>query len=181
MKLRDAIQEKIVRYLTRPFRRSATLEFKKTLKKSARLIVVLPASPAHRIAPRTMRQLESAFPSGRFTFIHPGAPSGSGEADYGRPVLFLHLKKSTVGQIANSQVMSGLNLQSFDTLLDLDPEFSLVGVYLARKTGFPLCIGFAKPHSDFYYNLIFSSGSGGPIDDRVSGLLRFLKSFASRG
>jgi hypothetical protein len=180
MTLRDRIQEKIVRSFTRPFRRTVPLEFKKTLKKSARLLVVLPASAGHRLTARTMRQMDSVFPSGRFTFIHPGAPAGSGETDFGRPVLYLHLRKNTVGQIRNSQVMAGLNLQAFDTLLDLDPDFSLVGVYLARRMGAPLCIGFAKPHGDRYYNLLFSAPSGTPIDERVSELFRFLKSFVAR-
>jgi hypothetical protein len=181
MTLRDAIQEKIIRSFVRPFGRTVPLEFKKALKKSARLLVVLPASSALQIAPKTMRQMESVFPSSRFTFIHPGSPAGSGEKDYGRPILYLHLKKNTVGQLRKSHVMSGLNLQSFDTLLDLDPEFSLVGAYLARKVGFPLCIGFTKPFSSRYYNLLFTGRSESSIDDRVSELFRFIKSFVSRG
>lgn len=180
MTLRDQIQERIVRSFTRPFSRTVPLEFKKTLKKSARLLVVLPASAANRITARTMRQLDAVFPSGRFTFICPGAPDGSGGPDPGKPVLYLHLRKNTVGQIRGSQVLAGLNLGAFDTLLDLDPDFSLTAFYLARKMGYPLCIGFNKPAADRYYNLLFTGSSQSPFDERVSELFRFLKSFVSR-
>ncbi len=180
MNLRDQIQERIVRSFTRPFARTLPLEFKKTLKKSARLLVVLPAAAGHKLTARTMRQLDAVFPAGRFTFISPGAPDGSGGPDLGRPVLYLHLKKNTINQIRSSQVLAGLNLGAFDTLLDLDPDFSLTAIYLARKLGYPLCIGFNKPCADRYYNLLFTGPSAAPADERVSELFRFLKSFVSR-
>lgn len=180
MTLREQIQERIVRSFTRPFQRTAPLEFKKALKKSSRLLVVLPASAVHRLTARTLRQLDAVFPAGRFTFINPGAPGGTGGPDPGRPVLYLHLKKNAVGQIRRSQVLAGLNLGAFDTLLDLDPDFSLTAIYLAKKMAYPLCIGFNKPAADRYYNLLFTGSSQSPFDERVSELFRFLKSFVSR-
>jgi hypothetical protein len=165
------------------------VDFKKTLKKSSRLLIVMPALENHRILPKTVKTLDAAFPSSRFTWLHPGrgigthpgAPAGAEKQGLNHPVLFLHLKKQTIGQLKKSQVLSGLAREPFDALLDLDPEFSLVGIYLAKLRQFPLCIGFMKPFSSRYYNIQYKASPEATYDEKLLGLFRFIKSFVSRG
>jgi hypothetical protein len=181
MNLRNSISEMRVRFFINPFRTTDPVDFKKTLKKSSRLLVVMPALENHRILPKTLKQLEAAFPSSRFTWIHPGASAGREKQGPDHPVLFLHLKKQTLGQLRKSQVLSGLDREPFDALLDLDPEFSLVGIYLAKRRRFPISIGFVKPHSNRYYNIQYKAAQESTYDEKLAGLFRFIKSFVSKG
>jgi len=189
MNLRNSISEMRVRLFINPFHATDPVDFKKTLKKSSRLLVVMPALENYRMLPKTLKQLEAAFPSSRFTWIHPGRSLGmnpgasAGGEKHGpdRPVLFLHLKKQTVGQLRKSQVLSGLDREPFDALLDLDPEFSLVGIYLAKLRRFPISIGFVKPHSNRYYNIQYKAAPESTYDEKLAGLFRFIRSFVSKG
>jgi hypothetical protein len=188
MTLRDSIAEKHVRFFINPFHTPDPVDFKKTLKKSSRLLIVMPALENHRILPKTLKNLDVAFPSSRFTWIHPGrsigrypgASAGVDKQGLNHPVLFLHLKKQTVGQLKKSQVLSGLDREPFDALLDLDPEFSLVGIYLAKLRRFPLSIGFMKPFSSRYYNIQYKAVPEATYDEKLNGLFRFIKSFVSK-
>jgi hypothetical protein len=180
MTLRNSISEMRVRFLINPFQTTDAVDFKKTLKKCSRILVLMPARTNHRIMPRALKPLEAAFPSSRFTWIHAGASPGPEHPDLSHPVLYLHLKKQTVGQLKKSQVLAGLRREQFDALLDLDPEFSLVGIYLAKQRGFPLSIGFSKPFADRYYNIQYNASSESTYDEKLTGLFRFLKSFVSK-
>jgi hypothetical protein len=180
MTLRDSISEKRVRFFINPFQKPDMVDFKKTLKKSSRILILMPAQTNHRIVPKGMKHLEAAFPSGRFTWIHPGSSPGRQDRDLNHPVLYLHLKQQTVGQLKKSQVLAGLGREPFDALLDLDPEFSLVGIYLAKLRRFPLSIGFSKPFGGRYYNILYNASSEATYEEKLSGLLRFLKSFISK-
>ena len=181
MTLRNSIAERQVRFFINPFYAQDPVDFKKTLKKSSRILVVMPALENHRILPKTLKNLEAAFPSSRFTWIHPGASIGAEEQGLNHPVLFLHLKKQTVGQLKKSQVLSGLDREPFDALLDLDPEFSLVGIYLAKLRRFPLSIGFVKSFSSRYYNIQYNAAPEATYDEKLLGLFRFIRSFVSKG
>ena len=197
MTLRNSIAEKRVRFFINPFHSPDPVDFKKTLKKSSRILIVMPADANHRIAPRVLKHLEAAFPSSRFTWIHPGASPGmnpgrgSGmnpdasagpeKQDLDHPVLYLHLKRKTLGQLKKSQVLSGLGRENFDALLDLDPEFSLAGIYLAKLRRFPISIGFEKPYSGRYYNIQYNGSPEATYEEKLSGLFRFIKSFVSKG
>jgi hypothetical protein len=189
MTLRDSIAERRVRYFINPFQKPDVVDFKKTLKKASRILIVMPAGTNHRIVPRALKHLDAAFPASRFTWIHPGryagmnpgASSGLESRDLNHAVLYLHLKKQTVGQLKKSQVLSGLGREHFDALLDLDPEFSLVGIYLSKLRRFPLNIGFSKPFSGRYYNILYNASHEATYEEKLSGLFRFLKSFISKG
>jgi hypothetical protein len=189
MTLRNSIAEKRVRFFINPFHAPDPVDFKKTLKKSSRILIVLPALENHRILPKTLKSLEGAFPSSRFTWIHPGrsiggypgASSGVEKQGLNHPVLYLHLKKQTVGQLKKSQVLSGLGREPFDAMLDMDPDFSLVGIYLAKLRRFPLSIGFVKPFSSRYYNIEYKAAPEATYDEKLAGLFRFIKSFVSKG
>ena len=181
MTLRDSIAEWRVRCFINPFQKPDVVDFKKTLKKSSRILIVMPAGTNHRIVPRALKHLDAAFPASRFTWIHPGASSGLENRDLNHAVLYLHLKKQTVGQLKKSQVLTGLGREHFDALLDLDPEFSLVGIYLSKLRRFPLSIGFSKPFSGRYYNILYNASREATYEEKLSGLFRFLKSFISKG
>jgi len=189
MTFRNSIAEIRVRFFVNPFHSPDPVDFKKTLKKSSRILIVMPAGANHRITPRTVKHLEAAFPSSRFTWVHPGrstgrnpgVPAEAEKQDLNHPVLYLHLKRQTLGQLKKSQVLSGLGRENFDALLDLDPEFSLAGIYLAKLRRFPICIGFTKPHSGRYYNIQYNASPEATYEEKLSGLFRFIKSFVSRG
>jgi hypothetical protein len=181
MTLRNSISEKHVRFFINPFHAPDPVDFKKTLKKSSRLLIVMPALENLKILPKTLKNLEAAFPSSRFTWIHTGASAGPENQGLSHPVLFLHLKKQTIGQLKKSQVLSGLDREPFDAMLDLDPEFSLVGIYLAKLRRFPLSIGFMKPFSGRYYNIQYNAAPEATYDEKLAGLFRFIKSFVSKG
>jgi hypothetical protein len=180
MTLRESIAEKQVRFLVNPFKSPDIVDFKKTLKKSSRILILMPESAGHRIVPKAMKHLETAFPSSRFTWIHPGASPGRPDRDMNHPVLYLHLKKQTVGQLRKSQVLAGIGREAFDALLDLDPEFSLVGIYLAKLWRFPLSIGFLKPFCGRYYNFLYNPSNEATYEEKLTGLFRFLKTFVSK-
>jgi hypothetical protein len=189
MNLRNSIAEIRIRFFINPFHARDPVDFKKTLKKSSRILIVMPAGTNHRIVPRALKLLEAAFPSSRFTWIHPGvspgmnpgASAGPEKQDLNHPVLYLHLKRQTLGQLKKSQVLSGLGRENFDAMFDLDPEFSLAGIYLAKLRRFPICIGFSKPCSGRYYNFQYNASPEATYEEKLSGLFRFIKSFVSKG
>jgi hypothetical protein len=180
MSLRNSIEEKIVRFAVNPLFKAKPLDFKKTLKNASRILILLPSSAAHRMVPKAFKQIEIVFQDKRLTFVHSGQPSQAEKQNLKHPVIYLHLKRQSVWQLRKSRVLSDVVREHFDILLDLDPEFNLTGIFLAKRRPFSLCIGLSKPCIDRYYNVQYNGSLDAAYDEKWSGLFRFLKSFMTK-
>jgi hypothetical protein len=79
-----------------------------------------------------------------------------------------------------SQVLLSCIKGSYDVLLDLDPEFSLVGFYLARLKSNLFSIGLAKSFSGRYYHILYNGAQDANYEEKLSCLLKVLKGFTAR-
>jgi hypothetical protein len=180
MSLRNSIEEKIVRFTVNPLLKAKPIDFKKTLKNASRILILLPSSADHRMAPKTVKQIESLFQGCHLTFVHSGQPFQAEKQNLNHPVIYLHLKRQSVWQLRKSHVLSDVGREQFDLMLDLDPEFNLTGIFLAKRRPFPLSIGLSKPFIGRYYNVQYNGSLSAAYDEKWSGLFRFLKSFMTK-
>jgi hypothetical protein len=180
MSLKNSIEEKIVRFLVNPFFKPTPLDFKKTLKNASRILILLPTSEANRIYPKTVKQIETVFQGRHLTLVHSCHPPQMEKQNLNHPVIYLHLKRQSVWQLKKSRVLSDVVREQFDVLLDLDPEFNLTGIFLAKRRPFSVCIGLSKSYISRYYNIQYNGSLDAAYDEKLSGLFRFLKSFMTK-
>jgi hypothetical protein len=180
MNLKNSIEERMVRYFVNPLIKLKPVDFKKTLKKASRILIILPSSTGYHVYPKTIKQVETVFQGSHLTLIHSGQPLHSEKQNLSHPVIYLHVKKQSLWQLKNSPVLSAVSREQFDVLLDMDPEFNLAGIYLAKRRPFLLCIGLSKPLVGRYYNLLYNGSPEATYEEKLSGLFRFLKSFTAK-
>ena len=174
------IQEKWIRFLIHPFWKPGAIDFKKALKKASRILVVLPSSSSNRIYSKILKQIEGVFQGSHMVFIDPGSVPQTENQQLSHAILYLHMKRQTFRQLRKSHVLTNFSRETYDMLLDLDPDFSLVGFYIARLNRLSLTAGFSKPCSDRYYNIQYKGSAESTYEEKCLGLIRFLKAFTSR-
>jgi hypothetical protein len=180
MGLVNGAREKWIRFFINPFQKREPLDFKKTLKKASRILILLPASDANRVTPRILSQAETAFPGSLITLVHPGSGGPSEGKTLSHPVLYLHMNNRGIRQLLRSQVLMSCARDPYDLLFDLDPDFNPVGYYLARLKPGMVSVGFVKPYSARYYRIQYNASKEANFEEKASCLFQFMKGFVPR-
>ena len=179
MTLKQYIQQTIVSLWIRPFAKEKPLEFRTALKQAGRILVLLP--PADRVLlGKALDQIASLFPGRDITALHPGLEDTASRKSVALPIHYLNLKKESIRALSKSAALGKLVKRRFDLFLDLNPAYSLLGIYLCRRARAPVRIGFEKPQSHRFYNFVYESTCNGRYADALSGLTQFLGSLVSR-
>jgi len=168
---------KILQIFFRPFAGQNSISFKTQFRNSRKILVIWPDTGIHPATEEHFRKIRDLFArrsvvvlingacdggsvSKLLSCIHPDLPPNAG------------LKK-----IMKSEKIRSLCTQKFDCLIDLNPRADLAAFYLCRRLDAPLRIGFVKPGSDAFYNLVFAARSEDAFESRLDGLWIFLRSF----
>jgi len=170
------IQEKWIRYFVPPFRGSESVDFKNTLRKAKEILVLLSSTPEEEKDFKVLKSLMAIFPNAHFTFLSLNSnvqmPKSLSSASF--IVLPPH---STIWQFQGSTILSQVLQEKIDLFFDLDPQFTLLGIYLARRLSPKVSISLVKPYSDLYYTVQYHGDWKMPFSKRWLSFFRFLRTF----
>lgn len=170
------IQEKWIRYFVPPFQRYECVDFKHVLKTAKHILVLLSSVPKEEKDSKVLKSLTSIFPNAQFTFLSlNGNVSNPKNLSFAKYVTLFSY--SNVWQLESSAVLSQVLEKKIDLFFDLDPHFTLVGIYLARRLSPKVSISLVKPYSDVYYTIQYHGDLEKPFSKQWLSFFRFLRSF----
>jgi hypothetical protein len=175
MTLSDTFGEKWIRFFIHPLKADGPLSFQTQLNKSKSAVLACPPGNSVRTHRETVLQILSLF-NNRGVIVCDDAGESIKTLGFPSSVRMLTVPKMSRWQMLRSGIFKELNGR-YDTCIDLDPDYSLRHILLARVCSSPLRIGFAKERSDAYYNLQYSGQPGETYEKRLAGMHRFLKQF----
>ena len=132
----------------------------------------------------TLLKFIKLFPRQNVTVLHPGLKKYNPEQNkiqlaLHHPVISPNIPKQNLWSILRSKSLKELTQQKFDVLLDLDPDFSLLNIYLCLRLHPPIRISFSKSKINWIYNFQYNEKPGTPYNDKLTGLLQFLQNLIS--
>ena len=184
MTLQEIISRGLMRFFVPPISRNQTVDFKTHLKEAARVLISCPDGKEIFCCSATVAKFANLFPREGLIILCPNVEKYSIEKYklqqlLNSPIHFPDVTKHSLWSIFKSRTLKQLEQNHFDLLLDLNPHFSLLNLYLCRLLRPPLRIGFAKPHSKRLYNLQYNGKPGTSYGNKLEGLLRLLQSLLS--
>lgn len=176
MNLGNWIQEKWIRYLVPPFRGAESVDFKLCLRTAKRILVLLSSVPEEEKDFRLLKSLTGIFPNAHFTFLFLNSNIPKPKSLSSASFIFLP-PHSTVWKLQNSTILSQVLQEKIDLFFDLDPQFTLLGIYLARRLSPKMSISLVKPYSDVYYTVQYHGDWKVPSPKQWLSFFRFLRTF----
>jgi hypothetical protein len=180
MNIRQSINLKLIALLVQPFAKEKPFEFRSTFRDASRFLILYNGTDPGQLE-KILSSLQSVFPSGSFNVLRLAEaallqrrPSGSGISETA-----MKLPKQSYWTFTRSAELKTFIRKRFDVFLDLDSGTGLIGAYLCRAMRIPLRIGLDKPRSDQFYNFVYKGKSEASGEQKISGLIQFLKSFVS--
>lgn len=170
------IQEKWIRYFVPPFRGSESVDFKHTLRTAKEIFVLLSSGHEEEKDHRVLKSLMSIFPNAHFTFLSLNSSVPKSKSLSSASFIFLP-PHSTIWQLQSSKVLSQVLQERIDLFFDLDPHFTLLGIYLARRLYPKVSVSLVKPYSDVYYTVQYHGDWKMPFPKRWLSFFRFLRVF----
>ena len=184
MTLQETIGLRLIKLFVHPIPRDDPVDFKTRLKQATRVLISCPTGKEISCHSTIVAKFASLFPREGLVVLCPGSEKYSPEKYrierlLSYPITFPDIPKHSLWNLVRCKSLKQLNQHRFDALLDLDPDFSLLNVYLCRLLHSPVRIGFTKPHSNRLYNIQYNGKPGVPYAKRLEGLLQLLQSLLS--
>jgi ADP-heptose:LPS heptosyltransferase len=178
MGIRQFIDLKLITLLVDPFTKEKPFEFRSALRDASRFLVLYQGKDPVQLE-KTLTSLRSVFPEGGIHVLRladgpvlPRKPAGISETAIPVP-------KQTYWKLSRSEELKAFIRKRFDVFLDLDQGNSPAGAYLCRAMRIPVRIGMVKPQSEKFYNFVYNGKAEASSEQKIDGLIRFLKSFVS--
>jgi hypothetical protein len=175
MTLHDTIALSFIRCLIHPFVESKPVEYKSGLKKAQRILISCPAGEKGDLYGKSIEDFVALFKGKKVSVILPNRKVGMISAEKGPLDRSPGAIKFRLFRILKSRFILGLQTKKPDVLIDLDPNFNLLNIYLCRFLQTSLRIAFRKPQSHPFYNLQFDSDSDLSYPERREKLYQFLQ------
>jgi hypothetical protein len=179
MTLGDTFGEQWIRFFIHPLKADAPLSFRTQLTKSKSTILACPPGDSMRKHRELILQILALF-NNHGVIVCDDTGESVKALGYPSSVRLLPVPKMSRWQLLRSGIFKEIDGR-FDTIIDLDPNYSLRHILLTRICSAPLRIGFAKERSDAYYNLQYNGRPAEAYEKRLEGMHRFLKQFFSDG
>lgn len=179
MTLQETIFQGPIRFFMHPFSRNRPIDFKTHLKKTNRVLISCPPGKEHVSCSKAIAHITSLFPGEGLVVLYPDHEEIKTHPSPNNAIHFMNISEKYLWNIIRSRALKQLAQHRFDVLLDMDPEFSLLNIYLCRLLRPPVRICFPKPYSEHYYNLQYNGKPNTPYPQKLEGLFQFLQSLLS--
>jgi hypothetical protein len=184
MTVQQTISERIIQYFVHPISKDHPIHFRDHLKKATRILIVCPSDGKITAHSKTISEIIRLFPQQDLVVLVPGSDVNSAEMEkiqllIDHAIITSNLEKHSLWSLLTSKSLKQLNHHRFEVLLDLNPEFSLLNIYLCRLLHPPVRIAFSKPHSSRYYNVCYNGKPSTSYNKKFERFSAFLKSLLS--
>ncbi|MBN1893579.1 hypothetical protein JW906_03745 [bacterium] len=171
------ISAKILQYFFRPLAGQDSVSFKTLFRNSRKILIIWPDTAALPATEDHFRKIRDLFTRRSVAVLMHEACEGGSVFKILSCVQLDISPKAGLRKIMKSGRIRSLCRQKYDCLIDLNPRINLAAFYLCRRLDAPLRIGFAKPGSNAFYNLVYAAHAGDVFETQVDGLWKFLKKF----
>jgi ADP-heptose:LPS heptosyltransferase len=144
--------------------------------KSALVIVPVDRTERSQAIP-FLRSLQQKFKGNKLTVVSLDSTRDLSSALSQCSMFPVHEKSLTWFQLPRRETVEHLYRQKFDIALDLNTTFELAAAYICRSVDAVYHIGFAKEHSDTFYNFQFRTSPQKNPQTRYAQLLQVLAMF----
>jgi hypothetical protein len=179
MTLQETVFQGLIRFFFHPFPRNRSIDFKTQLKKTNRVLISCPPGKEHVSFSKAITDIVSLFPKEGLVVLTPDREGIKTHPSPNNAIHSMYISEKNPWNIIRSPALKQLAQHRFDVLLDMDPEFSLLNIYLCRLLRPPVRICFPKPYSEHYYNLQYNGKPNTPYPQKIEGLFQFLQSLLS--
>jgi len=172
----------INRHILNPLLGMYPIDFKTHLRESTRILICSPSLEIVKYQNISLSEFGNIFPRKGLTVFYPDSDGLINNDRKLEEVLDqqIPIRNKSILNFWNtlrSPTLKELKILKIDILLDLDPEFNLLNIYLSQILHPPLRISFVKNKSNFFYNLQYKGKPDASYAESIQGLLEFLKSF----
>lgn len=162
MTFQEKLNQKLIHLFIRPLRRNHPIDFNSCLKDASRVLIACPSSDMVIAQSKVVSEIIGLFPKMDCVVLcHDIAPKHPEvqriELLLNHPVTPTGLTRSSSFALICKTFSKNFFDRKFDVLLDLDPEYSSINVYLCRALRPSVRISFSKPYSNRYYNFEIDS------------------------
>ena len=166
----------IIRFFVHPFPDNKPVDFKTYIRSVKHILIICPYGEKEKSFGVSIDQFVNLFPNTKHTIIYP-------EKFYSDTIKNINVATSSPvhtkyspWKLFNSAIKS-LTLADIDLLLDLDPHFSLLSIYLCRLIQPEVRICLSKKESQHFYNLQFKGKGYSPYPEKRFNLFQLLRSW----
>ena len=183
MRLQETIDQGLIRFFIHPFFRNKPIDFRTFLKRATRVLISCPAEEEMDSGGAMIGKYTKLFPRKDVRFLCPDVNNSGSKMSHLKTVMrnsiaLPDIPKMSLWSFRRSKSLEQLHEQRFDVLIDLDPDFNLLNVYLCRFIRPSVRVGFSKPFGHRYYNIQYN-GSDTSYAVNLEGLFNFLLSLVS--
>jgi hypothetical protein len=178
MNIRQSINLKLITLLVQPFAKEKPFEYRSALRNASRFLILFSGADPVQLE-KILSLLQSVFPHGSFNVLRIADEAILPKRSAGVSETTVHLPKQSYWTLTRSAELNAFVRKRFDVFLDLETGTGLVGAYLCRAMRIPVRIGLAKPGSEKFYNFLYNGKSEASNEQKISGLIQFLKSFVT--
>jgi hypothetical protein len=176
------LEQLLIRLFIRPFSNNDTVDFKETLRNAKHVLIVWPCGEELRSNQVVIESFSRLFPHASCITVHRDCGTNNRTTEdvgkFIKPSMISFANKNVhLWSIIRSEHFKELRERHFDVLIDVDPVFNLLSAYLCRVLNPRIRIGFSKPYSLKFYNLLYNGMLSSEYSKRLHGLHRFIKSF----
>ena len=174
----------LIRLFVRPALRNHSVSFRTELRKAKRVLVCCPQDENLFSKRSPIAELVRLFPRDELVLLGPDLPADRSRNPAGSiidhpPMAFPDLPNHRFWAMRRSRSLASFSNNSFDLLIDLDPEPNLLHFYLCRVLKSSIRIGFEKPYGSVFYNVQYNTRSSTTRETLLKNLVRFLQNVRS--
>ena len=183
MRFQETIDQGLIRFFIHPFFQNKPIDFRTFLRSATRVLISCPAGGEMGSCGGVVGKYTTLFPRKDVRFLcpdvnHPSSKKSDRNTGIMNSVSLPDIHKMSLWNFRRSKSLEQLHEQRFDVLIDLDPDFNLLNVYLCRFIQPPVRVGFSKPFGHHYYNIQYN-GSDESYAANLEGLFNFLHALVS--
>ncbi len=175
----DTIEQTLIRFFIHPLIKDETVNFKAHLKDAKQVLLLGFSGKTFKAHRSIIKAFTLLFPKASRTILISDDDERSTKGkkvkkEQNVSIVTMELKRPHLWYLMRSELLKKMRDESYDVLLDLNPNFSSLGAYLCRTLHPPVRIGFMKPTGHRFYNVEYNGDPGGSFPDRLEGLFLFI-------
>lgn len=173
MKIMEKIGYYYIRYFLNPLNAEKTVNFTQSFNNAKTVFVIPPADYDKNKEKLALEEIENIFPDREISFFKPDNSillcQNSNRCIY----------TSRFMQILKSPGIKNLSGLKTDILIDLEQNFNLLTIFIAKSLSAPVKISFDKPFSKPFFNLRFKPAQSESFENSLKEMCHFLQGFPS--
>lgn len=169
-----------IRFFINPFLQKTSIDYRYLVNDSSRIILSCPAEEKEKNFGIPIEKFSELFQNKSVTILYPENTIESCKMVSNNVTNYPKKIKYNVLNLIHSDTIAQLCKKNFEIFIDLDPNISLLNIFLCRQLNPAVRVSFEKPSSHHFYNIRYNINPKKSYSENRSNLYYFLSSMINK-